>query len=87
MILRKVRTKNTLQYAIIKDINKNGKRTTCIYENLGTLDKIKLRCGSEDPIEWLKKYVNDLNIKNSNEALPVIIQKNPNKTKYRLNYQ
>ena len=79
MRLRKVRTKNTLQYAIIKDINKNGKRTTCIYENLGTLDKIKLRCGSEDPIEWLKKYVNDLNIKNSNEALPVIIQKNPNK--------
>ena len=79
MRLRKVRTKNTLQYAIIKDINKNGKRTTCIYENLGTLDKIKLRCGSEDPIEWLKKYVNDLNIKNANEALPVIIQKNPNK--------
>ena len=79
MRLRKVRTKNTLQYAIIKDINKNGKRTTCIYENLGTLDKIKLRCGSEDPMEWLKKYVNDLNKKNANEALPVIIQKNPNK--------
>ena len=79
MRLRKVRTKNSLQYAIIKDINKNGKRTTCIYENLGTLDKIKLRCGNEDPMEWLKKYVSDLNKKNANDALPIIIQKNPNK--------
>ena len=26
---------------VIKDINKNGKRTTCIYENIGNLDKLK----------------------------------------------
>ena len=40
MRIRTTKTTNTVQYAIIKDINKNGKRTTCIYENLGTLDKL-----------------------------------------------
>ena len=79
MRLRKVKTKNTLQYAIIKDITKNGKRTTCIYENLGTLDKIKLRCGNEDPIQWLNKYISDLNEKNKNNSLSVIIKKDPNR--------
>ena len=79
MRIRTIKTKNTTQYAIIKDINKNGKRTTCIYENLGTVDKFRARAGDSDPIEWLKKYVEDLNKKNKEETLPVIIQKNPNK--------
>ena len=79
MRLRKVKTKNTLQYAIIKDITKNGKRTTCIYENLGTLDKIKQRCGNEEPIQWLNKYIRDLNEKNKNNSLTVIIRKDPNR--------
>ena len=79
MRIRTIKTKNTTQYAIIKDINKNGKRTTCIYENLGTVDKFRARAGDSDPIEWLIKYVEDLNKKNKEETLPVIIQKNPNK--------
>ena len=45
MRIRTMKTKNTVQYAIIKDINKNGKKTTCIYENLGTIDKFKQRAG------------------------------------------
>ena len=79
MRIRTTKTKNTVQYAIIKDINRNGKRTTCTYENLGTIDKFKSRAGDSDPIEWLNKYVEELNKKNKEENLPVIIQKNPNK--------
>lgn len=79
MRIRKRRTKNTVQYAIIKDIYKNNKRTTCIYENLGTLDKIKLRAGNEDPLEWLNNYVDELNKKNKEERMPIIIRKNPSK--------
>ena len=41
MRIRTTKTKNTVQYAIIKDITKNGKRTTCIYENIGNLEKLK----------------------------------------------
>lgn len=40
MRIRIIKTKNTIQYAIIKDIYKNNKRTTRIYENLGTLIKL-----------------------------------------------
>lgn len=79
MRIRKTKTKNTIQYAIIKDIYKNNKRTTCIYENLGTIEKIKDRANGEDPVEWLKKYVDELNKKNRENSLPVIIKKSPNK--------
>lgn len=79
MRIRETKTKNTVQYAIIKDINKNGKRTTCIYENLGTIDKFKNRAGDEDPLKWLEHYVEELNKKNKEDSLPVIIQKNPNR--------
>ena len=78
MRIRATKTKNTIQYAIIKDIKRNGKRTTCIYENIGNLDKLKKRAGNMDPIEWLNNYVKELNKKEKQETLPVIIQKNPN---------
>ena len=61
MRIRKTKTKNTIQYAVIYDVNINGKRTTKIYENFGTLDKIRLRSKDEDPLTWLKKYVDSLN--------------------------
>ena len=59
MRVKKTKTKNTIQYSIIKDIYKNGKRTTCVYENLGTIDKIKILAGNQDPLEWLTAYVAD----------------------------
>ncbi len=79
MRIKTTKSKNTIHYTIIKDIVNNGKRTTCVYENMGTIDKIKLRCGDEDPIVWLNNYVKKLNKKHKEDTLPVIIQKNPNK--------
>ena len=79
MRINKTKSKNQVHYSIIKDITKNGKRTTCVYENIGNLDKLKKRAGDMDPIEWLDDYVKKLNEQNKAESLPVIIQKNPNK--------
>ena len=79
MRIRTIKTTNTVQYAIIKDVNKNGKRTTCIYENLGTLDKIKLRAGDENPLVWLDNYVKELNRISKEEKMPIIIRKDPAK--------
>ena len=73
------RSKNQVHYSIIQDINKNGKRTTCVYENIGNYEKLKLRAGNEDPITWLNNYIKELNKKAKEESLPIIIQKNPNK--------
>lgn len=79
MRYKTTKTKNTIQYTIIQDITKNGKRTTCVYENIGNYDKLKLRAGNEDPIIWLDNYVKSLNKKLKEDNLPIIIQKNPNK--------
>ena len=79
MRYKTTKTKNTTQYTIIQDIYKNGKRTTCVYENIGNYDKLKLRAGNEDPITWLNNYVKELNKKMKEDSLPIIIQKNPNK--------
>ena len=79
MRIRATKTKNTVQYAIIKDITKNGKRTTCVYENIGNFEMLKQRAGETAPLDWLTKYVEDLNKKNKEERLPVIIRKDPSK--------
>lgn len=79
MRIKLTKSKSNTHYAIIKDINKNGKRSTCIYENLGTIEKIKVRAGDEEPMVWLKNYVTELNKKQKEDSLPVIIEKNPNK--------
>lgn len=78
MRLRKVHTKNTTQYAIIYDVKVNGKRTTKIYQNLGTVEKIKLLSKDEDPLIWLNNYINELNEKLKDDSLPVLIKKVPN---------
>lgn len=79
MRINKTKSKNNEHYSIIQDININGKRTTKVYENIGNLDNLKLRAGNEEPLEWLKNYVAELNKKNKENSLPVIIRKNPNK--------
>ena len=78
MRINKTKSKNNEHYSIIQDINVNGKRTTKVYENIGNLDTLKLRAGNEEPLEWLKNYVAELNKKNKENSLPVLIRKNPN---------
>lgn len=75
MRLRIVKTKNTTQYAIIQDINKNGKRTTKIYENLGNIDKIKQKCGNDEPLKWVENYVKELNKKVKENSIPILLRK------------
>mgnify|MGYP006874664720 CR=1 FL=1 len=38
MRINKTKSKNMEHYSIIQDITKNGKRTTCVYENIGNYD-------------------------------------------------
>ena len=79
MYIKKTMSKNFEHYSIIYSINSNGKRTSKVYENIGNYEKLKQRAGNEDPIQWLNNYVKELNNKQKENSLPVIIQKNPNK--------
>ena len=79
MRINKTKSKNTEHYSIIQDINKNGKKTTKVYENIGNFEKLKQRAGDEDPLVWLKNYVQELNKKEKENKMPVIIKKDPSK--------
>lgn len=63
-----------MHYSIIKDyITCNGKRTTCVFENLGNQQQVQQRFGKEDTINKIKEYIYSLKDK------PIPIYKNPNK--------
>ena len=79
MRINKTKSKNMEHYSIIQDIKKNGKRTTKVYENIGNFEKLKQRAGDEDPLVWLKNYVQELNKKEKENKMPVIIKKDPSK--------
>ena len=61
MRLKITKSKNAASLYVIKDVIRNGKRTTKIVEKLGTLEDLKKKLKNEDPIEWSKKYIERLN--------------------------
>ena len=72
---------NSITYSIIRDYtNLHGKRSTCVYEALGNMEKLKERFGSDDTMGKVQEYIDSLNqrIKN-NKELPVNLTLNPNK--------
>lgn len=79
MRIKKTISKNFEFYYIIKDVNRNGKRTTKIVEKLGKLDDIKNRANGEDPFVWLNNYVNKLTIKEKEGTREIIKTYSPSK--------
>ncbi len=68
MRLKTSSSKNSLSFYVIKDIYKNGKRTSKIVETLGTYDFL-LKKHNKDPYEWAKEYISELNRKEKEETL------------------
>lgn len=79
MRIKKTVSKNFEFYYIIKDINRNDKRTTKIVEKLGTIDNIKERAKDEEPIIWLNNYVAEINKKEKEGTREIIKSFAPNK--------
>jgi transposase len=63
MRLNTVKSPNATSYYVIKDIKKNGKRSTRIVEKLGTHEEILAKCGNQEPVEWANAYIEELNRK------------------------
>jgi len=80
MRIKKTISKNFEFYYIIKDVNRNGKRTTKIVEKLGKIDDIKKRANNQDPMIWLTNYVNDLTLKEKEGTREIIKSYSPTKT-------
>ena len=57
------KSKNSTSLYIIKDTTKNNKRTTKVMEKLGTVKELEKKLNGQDPIEWAKDYIKELNRK------------------------
>ncbi len=77
MRLKVTKTNTSTNYYIIKDVQKNGKRSTIIYERLGTEKEILERSNGEDISTWIKDYLQKLN--SQKNTLPILIKKYPSK--------
>lgn len=69
------KSKNSISLYVKEDITVNGRRTTKIVEKLGTVAELEKKLGGEDPIEWAKKHIAQLNQLEQQGKEPVVIAK------------
>ena len=74
MRLSITKNKNSESLYIIKSVTINGKRTSKVYEKLGTIEEIKLKCGNKDPYVWAKEYLNLINKEEKENNKDVIVR-------------
>ena len=83
------KSKNTINYYIIKDYTKNGKRSTKHILRIGNLEEVKKMAGNQDYNDWLKQYVKNYNEKNCKSEIITIKKNNkkiiPKDTSYLFN--
>jgi len=75
MRLSITKTKNSTSFYVIKSY----KRTSTVFEKLGTLDEVIKKAHGEDPIVWAKNYIAELNKKEKEENLNITIPFSPTK--------
>ncbi|MGV8146682.1 MAG: IS1634 family transposase [Alkaliphilus sp.] len=74
MRLKISKSKNAQSLYVIKSIYKNGFHTSKIVEKLGTYDDLLKKVDGEDPIEWAKKHIEELNKKEKEEKREILVK-------------
>lgn len=69
------KSKNATSLYVIKDVIENNKRTSKVVEKLGTVKELEKKLNGQDPIEWAKKHVAELNRHENEGREPVVIAK------------
>lgn len=59
--LNLVKSKNAIQFYVIKSYRENGINHTKIVEKLGNLEEVKRKAGAQDPYEWAKAHIEEMN--------------------------
>lgn len=70
-------SKNCPTYYIQKSVRIDGRSTTKTIERLGSIDEIKARCGTGDPIEWAKQYAKKLTIAEKEDKKNILVKYSP----------
>ena len=79
MRLQISKSKNSASYYVIRTIYINGKEKTQIVEKLGTHTELLKKLNGEDPKQWAKKYVEELNKKEEEDKREIIVKYSPTK--------
>lgn len=79
MRLQVVNSKNAASLYVVKSIYENGKRSSKVVEKLGTVASLEKELNGQDPIEWARKYVEELNKKEKEEKREVLVKYSPSK--------
>ena len=79
MRLKITKSKNAASFYVIKSTYKNGKHSSKIVEKLGTYDELLKTLNGQDPIEWAKKYIDELNQKEKEDKRKIMVQYSPTK--------
>lgn len=80
------KSKNTINYYIIKDYTKNGKRSTKQVQRIGNTEEIKIMAGNQDYKEWLKNYVKKYNEEHCKKEIITIKKNNKKIIESNINY-
>ena len=73
------KSKNSTSLYIIKSTYENGVRSSKVVEKLGTVKDLSKKLNGQDPIEWAKKYIEELNKKEEDENREIIVKYSPSK--------
>ena len=79
MRLKISESKNSLSFYVIKDVYRNGKRTSKIVEKLGTEVELRKKLDGQDPYDWAKKYIEKLNKEEKEQKRTVLVEFNQSK--------
>ena len=81
MRLKITESKNAKSLYVIKSVYKKAPKsnTSKIVEKLGTYEELKKKLNGDDPIEWAKKYVEELNRKEKEKSEDIMVRLSPMK--------
>lgn len=74
------KSKNSTSLYVIKSTYENSVHSSKIVEKLGTVAELEKKLNGQDPIEWAKKYIEELNKKvicqsTQEQILPMLYMK------------
>ena len=75
--LKIIKSKNAASLYVIKSTYENGFHSSKIVEKLGTVEELNKKLGGQDPIEWAKDYIRELNEKEGTRD--IIVKYSPSK--------
>ena len=79
MRLKISKSKNSASLYVIKSTYINKVHSTKIVEKLGTVKELEEKLNGQDPVEWAKEYIKELNKKEKEQNRDVLVKYNQSK--------